>query len=157
MTRIGMRNGIEVELQVLAAENDGGLTPERVVERARDPNSPLHQAFEWDDTEASRKYRLEQARGLIRSVKIVVTTETMRIKTHGFVRDPGKEAGEQGYLTVPRVRTEEEMTSAVMAQELDRLEALMKRVFDLATALGREDEVAEFMTAKMNEARRNAA
>lgn len=47
------------------------LTPEIVVDVARDEASPLHARFEWDDQIAGEKYRLDQARRLIRSVKVV--------------------------------------------------------------------------------------
>lgn len=48
----------------------GELTRSVTVEEARDPSSPIHSDFEWDDTIAGHKYRLEQAGALIRSVKI---------------------------------------------------------------------------------------
>ncbi len=48
----------------------GSLTPELVVDAARDPGSPLHDKFEWDDQVAGERYRLQQARTLIRTVKI---------------------------------------------------------------------------------------
>jgi hypothetical protein len=44
----------------------GSLTPEIVVEEAADPMHPLHHRFEWNDTEAARKYRLNQAASLLR-------------------------------------------------------------------------------------------
>jgi hypothetical protein len=47
------------------------LTPEVVVDAARDEASPLHDRFEWDDQIAGEKYRLDQARRLIRSVRVV--------------------------------------------------------------------------------------
>ncbi len=47
------------------------LTPGIVVEEARPVDHPLHNNFEWDDTVAGHKYRLEQARELIRSCEIV--------------------------------------------------------------------------------------
>ena len=53
------------ELREIERANNGILTPENVVARAADPTSALHTAFEWDDTEAARKYRLFQARNLI--------------------------------------------------------------------------------------------
>lgn len=48
----------------------GGLTAERVVDLARPADHPLHVRFEWDDSIAAEMYRREQARELIRSVKI---------------------------------------------------------------------------------------
>jgi len=60
------------ELKIIADRNDGILLPEQVVEFAKRKTSALHDAFEWDDTEAARKYRLEQARAIIRvSVEII--------------------------------------------------------------------------------------
>lgn len=40
------------QLRLLETEN-GRLDPSLVVEAARDPASPLHAYFEWDDTEAA--------------------------------------------------------------------------------------------------------
>ena len=44
----------------------GTLTPELVVDVARDPEHPLHSRFEWDDSIAAEKWRLEQAGQLLR-------------------------------------------------------------------------------------------
>ena len=47
------------------------LTPRVVVDEARDPEHPLHSRFEWDDSIAGEAYRIQQARELIRSVRVV--------------------------------------------------------------------------------------
>lgn len=47
---------------------EGKLTAQMVVDAAKNEKSPLHGYFEWDDTEAARKWRLHQARNLIRVV-----------------------------------------------------------------------------------------
>lgn len=47
------------------------LTPDLVVDVARDPEHPLHGRFEWDDSVAGDAWRRHQARELIRSVKVV--------------------------------------------------------------------------------------
>ena len=41
------------------------ITPEKVLEIAKDENSELHKCFEWDDSVAAEKYRLNQARMII--------------------------------------------------------------------------------------------
>lgn len=51
-------------------ERDHAVKPESVVEAASDPDSKLHPAFEWDDTEAAREYREQQARHLMRSLVV---------------------------------------------------------------------------------------
>lgn len=48
----------------------GELTPENVLEEARDPDHPLHGRFTWDDTVAAEKWRRHEAHELIVSVKI---------------------------------------------------------------------------------------
>lgn len=47
-----------------------GLTPANVVDAARSPESPLHKAFEWDDSAAAALHREHQARILIKSVRV---------------------------------------------------------------------------------------
>lgn len=64
------------ELLAELYDRDGELTTEAVVEAAAPPTSALHRYFEWDDTEAARRYRLDQAAALIRRVKVsLVVTE----------------------------------------------------------------------------------
>jgi hypothetical protein len=53
---------------------DGALAPEAVLRDAEREESPLHPCFEWDDTEAARRYRLEQARYLIRAIEVEYET-----------------------------------------------------------------------------------
>jgi hypothetical protein len=56
-------------------ENEGRLTPALVVDEARPVKSELHHCFEWDDTVAGERWRLEQAAELIRSVKVIRATK----------------------------------------------------------------------------------
>ena len=46
------------------------ITPANVLELARDEDSVLHDAFEWDDSVAAEKYRLNQAGHLIRCIVV---------------------------------------------------------------------------------------
>jgi hypothetical protein len=52
-------------------DRHGQLTARLVVDQARDPEHALHSQFEWDDETAAEKYRLDQARELIRKVRVV--------------------------------------------------------------------------------------
>lgn len=58
------------QLQAIYDEQ-GKLTPKLVLDTARDPEHPLHSHFEWRDDIAAERYRLDQARTLIRSVRVV--------------------------------------------------------------------------------------
>lgn len=58
----------QAELEKVRTAHRGRLHPKHVVDAARDPKSPLHDKFEWDDRKASEAYRLQQATELIRQV-----------------------------------------------------------------------------------------
>ncbi len=67
-----MRN-VVIETLTGIYKQHGDLSAPLVVEEARDPASPIHDRFEWDDGVAAENYRLVQAAHLIRSVKVSVT------------------------------------------------------------------------------------
>lgn len=50
----------------------GNDLPRHIVDEARNPDSPLHSYFTWDDAEAAEAHRLTQATSLIRRVKVRV-------------------------------------------------------------------------------------
>ena len=52
-------------------EQHGFVKPEILVERAKPKRSKYHKAFEWDAETGAERYRLEQAKLMIRSVKVV--------------------------------------------------------------------------------------
>jgi len=77
-------------LEALADRHDGELTAEIVVADAKKASSPLHDWFEWSDTEAARQYRLVQARSLIQRVTVIVRDEveperTVRVRRFAHV------------------------------------------------------------------------
>ena len=57
-------------LAKLADASGGELAPRNVVDAARAKNHPLHPHFEWNDSLAAEAYRLDQARNLIRIVRV---------------------------------------------------------------------------------------
>lgn len=61
------------------AQRDGFITAQTVLDEARAESSPLHEHFEWDDSEAAEQYRLVQARGLIRRYKITIETAPEKV------------------------------------------------------------------------------
>ena len=63
----------------LAERNGGELTPEKVLETARDKNSGLHHLFEWDNEKASEQYRIWQASALIRRIRVTVAAQDEKV------------------------------------------------------------------------------
>lgn len=141
-----MKEEARARLVEMAEANDGKLTPEQVVEEARNPESPLHGYFEWDVEKAAAQHWLDQARSIIRSVTVNIKTETRTVRSVGFVRDPTMEAGRQGYMLVRRVRTEEDWARDALVDEFKRVGSALKRARTLAVALGLGDQIERFMS-----------
>lgn len=96
-----MANSAEVlqELELIAkSDPDGLLRPEVVVAKASVEESPLHSFFLWDDSEAAHRFRLSQARQLIRTVTFVRETGTPGYVSVVLTRE-GKNP-RRGYLPV---------------------------------------------------------
>jgi len=105
----------------------GKLLPADVVEAARDPMSPLHGQFEWDDSAAAEAYRLQQAGDLIRRVKITLTVEDKPVRVVRYV------STQQEAPSSYRVVTRAPMVD-LMQVELRRLLGNIDRVKALAQA-----------------------
>ncbi len=54
-------------------EKHGCLKPKFLVEEGRSPKSPLHEFFTWDDSTAAELHRQEEARQIIRSIRVIRT------------------------------------------------------------------------------------
>lgn len=124
-------------------ERDGRLTPEAVLAEARDPQHVLHAEFEWDDAVAGGQYRLMQARRLIRSIVDVLDDATREISVVRYVRDATLPPDQQGYVSMDQARQEPATAAAIMAYELARVEAILKRAENLSGALGMRQEVRD--------------
>lgn len=70
-----MTKKCDVTKQELMRINDkfGQVDPRTVWRENESPDAPIHNRFEWDDGRASDLYRDEQARAIIRTVKIQVS------------------------------------------------------------------------------------
>jgi hypothetical protein len=49
----------------------GSLTPENILNASVSEDALFHPLFEWDDSEAARHYRLQQARVIINNIQVV--------------------------------------------------------------------------------------
>lgn len=124
-------NRAKAELFALAAQHGGRLSPRAVVDAARDPASVLHSRFEWDDSAAAEGFRLVQAQGLLRSVKIRVVVESRDptrvdlVVQRGFPSPPRlRSAGGSSYIALPSATPADidSLVEDVLAQ-LERLRA----------------------------------
>lgn len=135
-------DAIEQTLYALADANNGRLTPDLLIEAARDPESVLHPRFEWDDSVAAVEYRRAQARALIRTVRIEFRTETLSFSAPAFVREPGLGRA-PGYISTGRLRNDEDQAREAVVAEFARASAALRRAQEVAAALGLSSAIAE--------------
>ena len=137
---------VEDRLAAIHKLNGGRITPDAVVEDARDPRSPLHSHFEWDDSAAARQYRLDQARALIRTVKLEISIVSNTIAAPHYVRDPRAGDG-QGYVALSQVRSEDDLARQVMRDEMSRVLAAMERARSVSDVLDMTGELDNLIIA----------
>lgn len=112
------------------AEEHGGVCPTAaIVDAAREPASPLHRLFEWDDFVAAEGYRREQARHHIRELRIVEAGDDGEQHLQAFVhvvRFDGDQPREGYRLTRLIVRDSNEYQQ-VLDEALAGLRAWQRR------------------------------
>lgn len=105
----------------------GILKAEDVVEAASFRDSALHPYFEWDDSEAARKYRIQQAQWLILQTKVTFIDSQ---KVPGYMRVTvviSDKKKIKGYFTTEEVLNDEEMTLHMLKKLVKEVEHLCNK------------------------------
>ena len=126
-------------LREIAAQHGGNLDPKDVVEEAKASSHPLHDYFEWRDKIAGEQFRIDQARALIRSVRIEVKTNSAPMRAPQWVRSPDNGPDQRGYVEVTRVVALEARLK-IIRQEIDRAIGVVERLREISAALAVEAE-----------------
>ena len=109
---------------------DGSLTASVVLKEAAKKNSPLHDHFTWDDSEAAEQWRLVQARNLIKRVKIIAPTG----KPERIIHVPNiTRKGEGEYQIQSVVASQPDKFERAMGEALADLESARESVGVLKT------------------------
>lgn len=124
-------------------DKDGRLHPERVIEAARNPKSPLHDEFEWDLHKAAHEHWIERARQLIREVKLVVVVNDRRLVCPMYVSDPM--ASESSYIKTQDTAENGALAERVMLAELDRIESAINRARSVSAVLGLDEQLERML------------
>lgn len=109
------------ELERLGSGNLGALRPAAVVAAARSPTSPLHPAFEWDDSVAAEAHRKQQARQLIGAIVTVVPESRSTEPVRAFINVRQQE--DQSYVPIRVALGDDALRAAVLAQATRELVA----------------------------------
>ena len=113
------------------AEIGESATPQEILEKGRDPKTELHKCFEWDDTVAAEKYRIQQARSIVHCLVIKETDDNKGNRPE--LRMFYKTSNDEGYKP----------TSIIM-QNKDEYQKLLERAFaELAAFKSKYHSLAE--------------
>ena len=109
---------IGTSLEVIEKEY-GNVTPELVLNVGRSVSSPLHKFFDWDDEQASEKWRKHQARKLIQSIEVVINYETGESQKAFFnIREDFDENTPLVYVNIERALSEKELRKQILNNAL---------------------------------------
>lgn len=138
-------NLIKQELEALAEANNGLLKPETVVDFARNPETALHSRFEWDDTEAAKRYRIWQARQIIKVTVDVLPNENETVyQVFVSLKDDRRNGG--GYRPLVEVMSDDQMRRQLLAQAHNDFKLWQKKyqqLKELAPVFAQMDLVME--------------
>lgn len=125
-------------LLAIAARHDNLLNPRAIVDDARNPLSPLHDQFEWDDERAGDAYRLAQAGALVRRIRLTIirsddgASRPITIKTtRAFQSRPSQRSSGGGYEEITSIMSDADKRAELLAQVVRELSAYRKRYAEL--------------------------
>jgi len=135
------------EVERICAKNGGIATPDAVVAAAKSVRNPLHEEFEWDNAVAAHEHRLNQARSMLRSIKVI--REELPDRPHRVyevVRGPSSDEGKprKVYQSVEDIMADPDKRAELLSRALRELVAWQKRyrhLQELAIAFRATDEL----------------
>jgi hypothetical protein len=113
------------ELADITRKAGGRLTPKAVVNAAENPRSRLHKLFEWDNARAAAAYRLDQAREIIRCIR-VEQSDGEPVRGYVSINEKGT-----SYRTISEVLSSHDLQTLVLKQADRDLDAWQRRYAEL--------------------------
>lgn len=124
--------------EALIARHEGHVGPRTLLDAARDPGSPFHDEFEWDDGDAAELYRLAQASQLLRRwkgtiIKIDIEAKVVKVEAVRRVQSPesGRKRGADSYQPVESILANPQTRDDMLRTVLRELVAYRKRYAQL--------------------------
>jgi hypothetical protein len=114
------------------------ISPEQLIEAAKPKKSVFHDAFEWNDTVAAHRFRIEQARSLLASIGTITYEEDEPEQEFFSVKLPDEP---RTYYTRDAVESSYELQDAALAAAERDMESFIKRyrqfenICEMATAV----------------------
>jgi hypothetical protein len=130
-----MRNQtLSIEFAKIKNQNGGKLIPQDVVNAARPKGAPLHKFFDWSDRVAGEKWRICQARNLIRIHCTIIATGDTVEKVRAFYSLVPDRYGENrgGYRVTADILNDEAQRRQLLDDALAELGVFQRKYRMLA-------------------------
>jgi hypothetical protein len=119
---------VAAELRRLAQLNGGLLSPFVVVSAARKKTSPLHKYFTWEDGAAAEKWRLHEARNLIRVTVEYLPNGDQELKEVRVMYSlPSDRTSEGGYRVTTDVLSDEDRYAELLEMAKAEMQTFAKK------------------------------
>lgn len=145
--KIAKRGETIKALQMLEEAKGGMITPYDVVAEASNIDSPLHTAFEWDNSRAGERYRLIQARIMLTTIKVEFQGENREAYFNATIELNNSKI--RGYFPIERVVNDAEIKRQVLQQAIADLEYAQRKYDSLKELKG------VINTKKLNKVKRS--
>ena len=141
-------------LEAIRARKGGQLDRRDVLADARKTRSPLHQAFEWEDSVAAEQYRLMQAGHLLRAITVVFEDAPQSEPIRAFVH-VSKGDDDAAFTHISVALADADMKAQLLKQALAEIEGWRRRyahLEELSIIFAAADEVLSAHSGRTNRA-----
>lgn len=124
-------------VEAIQEESGGSCPPIALVDAARPKDSELHSLFEWDDSSAAESYRIDQARGVIRSLRVTVVSAGVpefepkpafvSVVLPAPTATPKDGPPARGYVPIAKVMSDDELRAQALADCIKQLRGMERR------------------------------
>ncbi len=140
-----LNEAAQAEMMLLKSQHGALVPAEAVVDFARDDSTALHAYFDWDDTEAARKWRIEQARHVIRMIVEVIAQDLPPVRAFVSLTTDRNAGG--GYRSVRDVLADDRLREQMLQDALSEFKLFrakyeglkeLRRLWDAADVIEAE-------------------
>lgn len=137
---------------IMSLQRNGQVDPNDLIEAARVPAHPCHGDFTWDDTQAAKERRRDQARAAIRKCKFELLADEVIERVVSYVPSPGNDGNT--FTAIAKVRSKSNV-AAMMVTELTMLHGNVCRAYGLA--LAKRGMVGDHVSEQLGDMREQVA
>lgn len=136
----------KAELDKLAKQLGHNPSPAEVVDAAKEPKHPLHVCFTWNEAAAARAHWIEQARSLIRNLRVTFTRgPVVNVPLRALFSV--KVEGQRTYIEARAAMSSAEFRKQILRDALRDVRAFSSKYGHLLSWIGADTQASELGAA----------